>query len=54
MGTPFTRVNGKGNDNVDITKLIVKQDISKISTKSTTMINLLRYKFNFIYYVHYP
>ena len=44
MGTPFTRVNGKGNDNVDITKLIVKQDISKISTKSTTKINLLIYK----------
>ena len=44
MVTPFTRVNDKGNDNTDINKLIVKQDISKISTKSTRKINVLIYK----------
>jgi hypothetical protein len=44
MGTPFTRLNGKGNDNTDITKLIVNQDISKISTKSTRKINVLIHK----------
>jgi len=37
MGTPFTTLNGK----TDITKLIVNQDISKISTKSTRKINML-------------
>jgi len=40
MGTPFTRVNG----NIDINKLIVNQDISKISTKSTRKINVLIHK----------
>lgn len=46
MVTPLTRVNDKGNDkdNIDITKLIVKQDISKISTKSTRKINVLIHK----------
>ena len=48
MGTPFTRVNDKGNDkgndNTDINKLIVKQDISKISSKSTRKLNVLIYK----------
>ena len=40
MGTPFTTLNGK----TDITKLIVNQDISKISTKSTRKINMLIHK----------
>jgi hypothetical protein len=40
MGTPFTTLNG----NTDITKLIVNQDISKISTKSTRKINMLIHK----------
>ena len=48
MVTPFTRVNDKGNDkgndNTDINKLIVKQDISKISSKSTRKLNVLIYK----------
>ena len=43
MGTPLTRLN----DNIDITKLIVKQDISKISSKSTTKIDLLIYKLEY-------
>uniref|UniRef100_A0A6C0E5Z4 Uncharacterized protein n=1 Tax=viral metagenome TaxID=1070528 RepID=A0A6C0E5Z4_9ZZZZ len=40
MGTPLTRLNGK----TEITKLIVNQDISKISTKSTRKINVLIHK----------
>ena len=41
MGTPFTRVNGKGNDNVDINKLITQEENLKISIKSTKKINIL-------------